>query len=47
MQLVGMLHGYFQRDWSIVLGMLASLIAAGSVTLPALRYRSRSVRGVE
>lgn len=25
MQLVGMLHGYFQRDRTIVLGMLASL----------------------
>lgn len=39
MQLVGMLHGYFQRDWTIFLGMLASLITAGSVTLLALRYR--------
>ena len=41
LQLVGALHGYFQGDRALMLGMLASLITCGSVTLLAARYSRR------
>jgi len=43
-QLIGALHGYFQGDWSLCLGMLASLLTAGTVTLLAARYQVRARR---
>lgn len=43
LQLVGVLHGYFQRDYALMMGMLASLLTCGSVTLLAARY-SKPVR---
>lgn len=39
MQFVGVLHGYFQRDLPLMIGMLASLIMCGSVTALAFAYR--------
>lgn len=42
LQLVGVTHGYFQRDYALATGMLASLITCGSVTLLAALYRTRS-----
>lgn len=39
LQLVGVIHGYFQRDYALLAGMLASLITCGSVTLLAAVYR--------
>lgn len=41
LQAVGALHGYYQGDRALMIGMLASLATCGSVTLLALRYRSR------
>ncbi|MGH8263645.1 MAG: PQ-loop domain-containing transporter [Steroidobacteraceae bacterium] len=38
LQLVGVLHGYFQRDRALMIGMLVSLVTCGSVTLLATRY---------
>ena len=38
-QLVGALHGYFQQDRPLLIGMLASLITCGSVTALAVRSR--------
>ena len=38
MQLIGALHGYFQNDRPLMLGMLASLITCGTVTVLATRY---------
>jgi MtN3 and saliva related transmembrane protein len=32
LQAIGALHGYFQRDTALMVGMLASLITCGSVT---------------
>jgi MtN3 and saliva related transmembrane protein len=40
LQLIGAVHGYFQQDTALMLGMLASLLTCGSVTLLAARYRS-------
>lgn len=38
LQAIGALHGYFQHDVPLMIGMLASLITCGSVTLLAARY---------
>jgi MtN3 and saliva related transmembrane protein len=42
MQLIGALHGYFQGDWYLAIGMLASFLTCGSVTVLALIYGKRS-----
>lgn len=38
LQLIGVVHGYFQHDLALMMGMLASLLTCGSVTLLAARY---------
>jgi MtN3 and saliva related transmembrane protein len=32
LQAIGIVHGVYQRDWSLILGMAASLMTCGSVT---------------
>jgi len=39
LQLVGALHGYFQGDDALMIGMIASLLTCGSVTMLAAKYR--------
>jgi MtN3 and saliva related transmembrane protein len=39
-QFVGVLHGWFERDWPLLAGMLASLLTCGSVTLLTVRFRN-------
>ena len=41
LQLIGVLHGYFQQDNALMMGMFASLLTCGSVTLLAARYREK------
>lgn len=41
LQAVGALHGYFERDYALMVGMLASLVTCGSVTVLAMRYTGR------
>ncbi len=41
MQFVGALHGYYQDDWYLAIGMFASLLTCGSVTVLALIYGNR------
>jgi len=41
LQLIGAVHGYFQQDTALMLGMLASLLTCGSVTLLAARYKEQ------
>ena len=41
LQAIGALHGYFQHDTALMIGMLASLITCGTVTALAA-YFSRS-----
>jgi MtN3 and saliva related transmembrane protein len=38
LQAIGALHGYFEHDYALMIGMLASLITCGSVTILAVRY---------
>ena len=42
LQLVGAIHGYFQRDYALMAGMLASLLTCGSVTLLAAYYSQKN-----
>src|SRR5579859_8242119 len=41
LQAVGALHGYFQGDHALMVGMLASLVTCGSVTVLAIWYSRR------
>jgi MtN3 and saliva related transmembrane protein len=39
LQLIGVAHGYLQGDLSLLLGMVASFVACGAVTVSGLVYR--------
>jgi MtN3 and saliva related transmembrane protein len=41
LQVVGIVHGCYQHDWSLILGMAASLLTCGSVTGLTVFYRVR------
>ncbi len=45
LQVIGILHGIYQRDWSLILGMAASLLTCGSVTGLTVFYRAKRLRG--
>jgi len=38
-------HGVYQHDWSLILGMAASLLTCGSVTGLTVFYRVKRVSG--
>jgi len=42
--MVGIVHGLFQHDLSLILGMAASLLTCGSVTALTIVYRVRRMR---
>ena len=44
LQVVGIVHGVYQRDLSLILGMAASLLTCGSVTFLTVVYRVRRLR---
>jgi len=44
LQAIGIVHGVFQQDWSLILGMAASLLTCGTVTMLTLIYRMRRLR---
>ena len=44
LQAIGIVHGIYQRDPSLVLGMAASLLTCGSVTALTIFYRMRRLR---
>jgi MtN3 and saliva related transmembrane protein len=44
LQAIGIVHGVYQRDNSLILGMAASLLSCGSVTFLTLFYRMRRLR---
>ena len=44
LQVVGIVHGIYQHDLSLILGMAASLATCGSVTFLTLYYRIRRLR---
>jgi MtN3 and saliva related transmembrane protein len=41
LQIVAIIHGLYQQDLSLILGMSASLLSCGSVTCLTLYYRLR------
>jgi len=41
LQAIGALHGYFEHDYALMIGMLASLLTCGSVTALAAGYSRR------
>jgi MtN3 and saliva related transmembrane protein len=38
LQLIGVLHGWFQQDYALMTGMFVSLLTCGSVTVLAACY---------
>jgi MtN3 and saliva related transmembrane protein len=44
LQAIGIVHGLFQRDPSLILGMTASLLTCGSVTALTIFFRLRRLR---
>ena len=44
LQAIGIVHGAYQHDSSLILGMAASLLSCGSVTLLTVIYRVRRIR---
>ena len=44
LQVIGIVHGVYQHDWSLILGMAASLLTCGTVTLLTCIYRIRRLR---
>lgn len=44
LQAIGIVHGAYQHDWSLTLGMAASLLTCGSVTALTVFYRAKRVR---
>jgi len=39
LQIIGIIHGLYQRDPSLIIGMAASLLTCGSVTALTVFYR--------
>jgi MtN3 and saliva related transmembrane protein len=44
LQAVGIVHGFYQQDLSLILGMIASFITCGAVTTLTIFYRLRRKR---
>ena len=44
LQAIGIVHGLYQRDPSLTLGMAASLLTCGTVTLLTVIYRTRRLK---
>ena len=42
LQIIAIIHGIYQHDTSLILGMIASLITCGAVTTLTLYYRAKS-----
>ena len=44
LQIIGIVHGLYQRDLSLTLGMAASLLTCGTVTMLTIFFRMRRLR---
>jgi MtN3 and saliva related transmembrane protein len=44
LQVIGIVHGLYQHDLSLTLGMAASLLTCGTVTTLTIFYRMRRLR---
>jgi MtN3 and saliva related transmembrane protein len=45
LQIIGIAHGLYQHDLSLTLGMAASLLTCGTVTMLTLFFRIKRLRG--
>ena len=45
LQAIGIVHGLYQQDLSLTLGMAASLLTCGTVTALTIFYRVQRLRG--
>ena len=45
LQAIGIVHGLYQQDPSLILGMAASLLTCGTVTALTLYYRVQRLHG--
>ncbi len=41
LQIIGILHGFFQKDYYLLSGMAVSLLACGTVTILSIIYREK------
>ena len=46
LQAIGIVHGIYQHDLSLILGMASSLLSCGTVTLLAFVYRVQRKRAI-
>jgi MtN3 and saliva related transmembrane protein len=46
LQVIGVVHGFYQRDLSLILGMAASFLSCGTVTGLTIFYRLRRLRAL-
>lgn len=46
LQVVAIIHGIYQNDLALIVGMIASLITCGAVTSLTLFYRARRKRAL-
>jgi MtN3 and saliva related transmembrane protein len=44
LQIIGVVHGVYQHDLSLIVGMAASLFSCGTVTVLTLFYRLKRLR---
>lgn len=44
LQVIGIVHGAYQHDWSLILGMGASLLTCGTVTMLTVFYRTQRLQ---
>lgn len=44
LQIVGIVHGLYQQDLSLIFGMAASLLTCGTVTVLTILFRARRLR---
>jgi MtN3 and saliva related transmembrane protein len=44
LQIVSVIHGLYEHDWAMVIGMGASLLSCGSVTLLTCFFRVQRLR---
>jgi MtN3 and saliva related transmembrane protein len=47
LQVIGVVHGVYQRDLSLIVGMAASFLSCGSVTGLTIFYRLRRLRNAD
>ncbi|MGA9585415.1 MAG: hypothetical protein WBQ95_08820 [Terracidiphilus sp.] len=47
LQVIGIVHGMYQKDISLIVGMAASFLSCGSVTGLTVFYRLRRLRSVD